>query len=147
MQTLKHTVKVEFASSWHHVCQCCTCLPHTSSWDHSPGTPTPDSQRKQSQELSLWQGGTGLREVWIGIAKVPFPKGHGDHSVWYGTVLGYFHCPCPKETSSRFGNKGLLILHKNTSLLIMQLLFYFFFFFWGEKKQLIPSFPLRMGRM
>lgn len=52
LQTLKHTIKLEFAPLRCPVCQCCTCLPHTSPWDHPAGTPTPESQRKRLQGVT-----------------------------------------------------------------------------------------------
>lgn len=63
--------------------RCCTCPPHTSSWDHQAGTPTPGSQRKRSQEppaqLMARRDRPDLRQVWMRSAKSTLLHGPG---VW-----------------------------------------------------------------
>lgn len=59
------------------VCRWCPCLPHTSSWGHPAGIPTPASQRKQSQSVTGAMNSVYSKEGWAWgtygweVAKVP----------------------------------------------------------------------------
>lgn len=129
--------------------QCCTCPPHTPSWGHTAGTPTSDSQRKlsgchRSHQLSLWQGGIGLRQVWMRSGKSTLLYRPGVHdssgvlpptlargNIPWGWKHGAIYCPqkhlLPLNTCPF--NRAALTLH-------------FSLFFWWE--EVVDSFiPLR----
>lgn len=131
----------------------CTCLPHTSSWGHPAGTPTPDSQRKQSQGVTGAMTSVYSKEgqAWgsygWGVAKVPlYGPEVRDSSRVLPPTLARGNIPWGWKHGATYSpQKHLLPLTWTCPFDHAALTLYFSFFFWWEEA--VGSFiPLRMGR-